>query len=243
MEIPAQLASLWDRGYRTPWITMGTAATVFGLLLFGIGGNAPGGCAPPLAQSGQIVTISADSHTVALALAPAGPVKSFSSSNLGSALASLGSGDSICFSASGDPQQTQQLDAITVELITVGWLRAVGALLLAFAAVWWVMLAITNGHPWGFALGLDGRLSNSQTQIYLWFLVLTTGVLVGAGSSATLCQCTGWHHGADKSDGTRRHQCLHLRHRTAQYDGQDWRRGARAVVGKQVTGDRAAATP
>jgi hypothetical protein len=174
MEISALFASLWDRTCRAPWITMGVAATVFGILLFGIGGNAPGGCAPPLAQGGQIVTISPDSSTIELDLAPAGPLRSFDSSNLGSALAGLGSDNSICFSASGDPQKTQQLDAISAAQSTVGWLRAVGTLLLAFAAVWWVMLAITNGHPWGFALGLDGRLSNSQTQIYLWFLVLTT---------------------------------------------------------------------
>jgi len=174
MKIPVLLASLWDRGYRAPWISMGVAATVCGLLLFGIGGNAPGGCASPLAQSGQIISISADSHTMALALAPAGPVKSFNSSNLGSALASLSPNDSICFLASDDSQQMQQLDAIAAERITVGWLRAVGAMLLAFAVVWWIMLAITKGHPWGFTLGLDRRLSNSQMQIYFWFLVLTT---------------------------------------------------------------------
>jgi hypothetical protein len=172
MQIPALLASLWDRSCRAPWIAMGAAVTVFGLLLYGIGGNAPGGCAPPLAQRGQIVTMSAG--TIVLALAPAGPLKSFDSSNLGSVLAGLGSGNLICFAVSGDPQKTRQLDAISAQQSTVGWLRAMGALLLAFAAVWWVMLAITNGHPWGFALGLDRRLSNSHTQIYLWFLALTT---------------------------------------------------------------------
>jgi hypothetical protein len=82
---------------------------------------------------------------------------------------------------SGDSQQALQLDAIAVKQVTVGRSRAMGALLLAFAAVWWIMLAITRGHPWGFTNGLDGRLSNSQTQIYLWFLVLSTVYLSESG--------------------------------------------------------------
>jgi hypothetical protein len=52
----------------------------------------------------------------------------------------------------GDPNQTQHLDAIAVERITIGWAHAVAALALAFAALWWVILAVSRGHPWGFVL-------------------------------------------------------------------------------------------
>lgn len=45
---------------------------------------------------------------------------------------------------------------------------------MAFAILWIAILCVTGGHPWAFALGIDLRLSNSQTQLYLWFLVLST---------------------------------------------------------------------
>ena len=158
---------------------MGIVTALLGVVLILIGGKAPeGACTPPLTGSGRIAAISAESHTVALAL-PDGSVKTFSSSSLGNALLSLGPGDTVCFS--DNTKQPDQLEAIAVELIAVGWSLAIGALLLAFATVWLVMLAITQGHPWGFALGLDKRLSNSQMQIYLWFFVLATVYLSELG--------------------------------------------------------------
>jgi hypothetical protein len=83
-----------------------------------------GKCPPPLTQSGKIKTISADGKTVVLELPTDGQVKTFSSGSVGSTLTNLGPNDTICFSASGDPQQTQPLDVIAPAQGTVNPMRA-----------------------------------------------------------------------------------------------------------------------
>jgi len=184
MKVQPMWESFWSRGSSAPWIAVAVLATAAGFvfLVFGIARDTPAvDCPVSLTKVGRIDTVSTDYATVALTPVGASKVNSYAGGNVGSALKSLGPGDFICFSASGDPNQTQHLDAIAVERITIGWAHAVAALALAFAAVWWVILAVSRGHPWGFVLGLDGRLSNSQTQLYLWFLVLLTVYLAEVG--------------------------------------------------------------
>jgi len=63
---------------------------------------------------------------------------------------------------------------------------------------------VTGGHPWAFIVGLDLRLSNSQTQAYLWFIVLVsvylatfalrfyhTGIFAGIGAPVDLLALGG----------------------------------------------------
>lgn len=79
-------------------------------------------------------------------------------------------GDIVSFSSNQD----KTLSNIKMVRIVIGPWRAAGALLVAFSIIWAAILVITKAYPWGFALGIDRRLSNSQTQIYLWSLVLAT---------------------------------------------------------------------
>lgn len=70
---------------------------------------------------------------------------------------------------------------IKLRQYNLGYEGAAGALLIAFAVIFAVILIVTDKHPWAFALGLDLRLSNSQTQVYLWFLVFATVYLADLG--------------------------------------------------------------
>jgi hypothetical protein len=82
----------------------------------------------------------------------------------------LAAGDQVWFGTDSDGK----LSLLDVKEYAIGWMQAAGAVVLAFAASWTLLLIVTQGHPWAFALGLDLRLSNSQMQAYLWFLVFVT---------------------------------------------------------------------
>jgi hypothetical protein len=89
-------------------------------------------------------------------------------------LIGLVKGAPVCVARSGTATSFSLSDLSAPDRRLISWQTSAAALLLAFGVVWLSMLATTSGHPWGFALGLDNRLSNSQTQLYLWFLVLST---------------------------------------------------------------------
>jgi hypothetical protein len=71
-----------------------------------------------------------------------------------------------------DPLNPQHVVQITRVARPVPALQRLIALGAAFAVIAVVAALATGGRPWRFAVGDDNRMSNSQTQLVLWFGVV-----------------------------------------------------------------------
>jgi hypothetical protein len=71
-----------------------------------------------------------------------------------------------------DPLNPEHVVQITRVARPVPTLQRLVALVAAFAVIVVVAALATGGRPWRFAVGNDNRMSNSQTQMVLWFGVV-----------------------------------------------------------------------
>jgi hypothetical protein len=180
-----------------PWIILDIVAAFVGLALLSLS-EAPQLAA--LAGPSAGIVISADTSGSKLELLTERESRTYSVSPAASTVfKNLKPGDTVWFAIANE-----SITLLALKRVEIGYVRAIGAALLSFAVIWGAVLFITESHPWGFALGLDWRLSNSQTQIYLWFLAFTivyfaelglrvcyTGYFGGIGAPAKLLALTG----------------------------------------------------
>ncbi|MBV8522247.1 MAG: hypothetical protein JOY71_08985 [Acetobacteraceae bacterium] len=89
--------------------------------------------------------------------------------------------DTVWFNTTGTTSDQENTLWLSLKYAQIGYQGSIGSLLLAFAVIWGMLLLVTKGHPWAFALGLDQRLSNSQTQIFLWFVLFTVVYVADLG--------------------------------------------------------------
>jgi len=127
-----------------------------------------------LAGKSLAKVVSADAAANKLTIQPADPSRpalAVPSEFAGTIAKSVGLDDSVWYTTGSDGKT---INAVGLKQTEMSWTRATGAVLVAFALVWGGVLLVTCGHPWVFALGVDGRISNSQTQLYLWFMLFAT---------------------------------------------------------------------
>jgi hypothetical protein len=177
---------VWDAMSLWSWTLL--AAIVLGFVLC-LASPKPSGEPPILSPPDPAVrwqrglVVSVDKQSKKLSISPTKKAENYESETYSVAdrvnpvLASLGVGDIVWYSV----DQHDRIAHLALRQDSLGLGKSVGSILLAFSLVWGAILWIAGGHPWSFALGLDHRLSNSQTQIYLWFITLTTIYLAQLG--------------------------------------------------------------
>jgi hypothetical protein len=154
------------------WVLIAGFAFVFGVLFLV---DAPGKVsAPPAGMTEATVGAIVDKSGKRLQLGDDKPVAVGESA--AAMLAGLSPGDAVFYKKDSDG-----IAALAVKQYAVGYVGAIGALLVAFSLIWAVILVLTGGHPWAFAMGIDCRLSNSQSQFYLWFIAFTAVYLAELG--------------------------------------------------------------
>jgi hypothetical protein len=163
-----------------PWIILGGVAAVLGIVLLLLA--PPPRSAPPQhwqeAKIGSVI----DKAMNRLELISDEKGKIYTAEGDARALLpTLTSGDPVWFVVGKTKNGETEITQLTVKRVEIAFQQSIGAELLAFALIWGVILVVTQGHPWAFALGLDFRLSNSQTQLYLWFLIFSTVYLAELG--------------------------------------------------------------
>jgi hypothetical protein len=150
------------------WIAVGLGFAALGL---GLIAGSPPPVVEPVKNGAEAIVLGVDtvSHKLIVRHDADQPIVTMPPDVAATVDANLNAGDSVWVI-----RDDTAVTGIALKRIRIGWTYSVGALSLSFAVIWVGILLVTLAHPWSFALGIDFRLSNSQTQIYFWFVTFGT---------------------------------------------------------------------
>lgn len=168
-----------------PWQILPVGCFILGLILIGLGCIANPASRfniPAQWTEGRVLTVDAAQNKLQLQVNKPPTETNMEiitysvSPAAGTPLSNLAPDDMVWFEGDKDGKDSKDnnIKQLIVNRVKIGCMQVVGAILLSFSVIWAAILLVTGSHPWAFALGIDLRLSNSQTQIFLWFLVLAT---------------------------------------------------------------------
>jgi hypothetical protein len=171
LQVPPDVAKTASRAaISSPaWVTTDQNGTLTSFEAAVPGKAGPAGTCDAITRSAYAAGEKAAAGTIGLSLLDC-PRRLTVPDDLAAIAGGLAAGDHVSIGTDGNGK----LYLLRTITCLISWPQAAGAVALAFTASWVLLLIVTSGHPWVFIIGIDQRLSNSQTQAYLWFIVLVS---------------------------------------------------------------------